>query len=80
MSIFRLFTSDPGEPTLLDHVHVAPDEEAAKRHAVKLAEAARRYGKPFKCSVDGLPREVVKDHTVVTVGANVTKLPARKTR
>lgn len=74
---FRMFSMDQGEPVTLDHVplHEAPNH----RHQEKLAEAARRHGKPFKCASDGLPRELLKDgRDLVTIGTNVHRLQSRK--
>lgn len=76
----RIFSTDPGEPTLLDHVRVAASDNGPARHEAKLAEAARRYGKPFKCAGDGVPREVQRDGHFVTVGGNVTRLPTKTQR
>jgi hypothetical protein len=77
----KLFSNDAGEPVELDHVRAPASANGAARHAAKLAEAARRYGKPFKCAGDGIPREVFKDgRDKVVMGSNVTRLPARDRR
>ena len=41
---------------VIDHVPVDARDDWRK---TKLAAAARKHGKPFKCAVDGLPREVL---------------------
>lgn len=76
-SIKRAFIGDPGEPTTLDHVPVSGTSDWRE---AKLAEAARRYGKPFKCAGDGVLRQVRKQGVDVIVVPNVTKLHARKPR
>lgn len=81
----RQFSSDPGEPVTLDHVgeqnteptdaEKAEATAAATRHAAKLAEAARRHGKPFQCAIDGLPRKVIKEGVDKVVGVAPAPVP-----
>jgi hypothetical protein len=56
----RLSMNSKRDADVLDHVriHVADDWRAAR-----LAEAAQRHGKPFKCASDALPREVLMGRT-----------------
>jgi hypothetical protein len=72
-AIARAFTGDPGDPSLIDHVPVVSERDWREE---KLAQAAAKYGKPFRCAADGLPREVFKDckFTVTRPLASVTPL------
>lgn len=73
------------EPATLDHLslNVETEPAAAQKasppgeglsHKEKLELASKRFGKPFKVSADGLPREVIKNGAPVTVG--VKPIPA----
>lgn len=62
-AIGRAFVGDPGEPDVLDFVPVTGSTDWRTE---KLAEAAEKYGKPFKCSADGLPRERMKQPATET--------------
>lgn len=75
----KLLRGDPGDPDLLDHV---PVKAAPDWRAEKLKEAAKRYGKPFECAVEGLPRKVRKEGVDIVVGAptNVRKLPVQRNK
>jgi hypothetical protein len=42
---------------LLDHAPVSNERYDAHVARYKLYQAAKRYGRPFKCAIDGLPRE-----------------------
>lgn len=55
-NIKRAFVGDPGEPAVLDHM---PVTGGADWREAKLAEAARRHGKAWKCGPDSLPHEVM---------------------
>ena len=56
----RLSMSSKRDADVLDHVRI---HVAADWRATRLAEAAQRHGKPFKCASDALPREVLKGGT-----------------
>jgi hypothetical protein len=56
--ITRAFSGDvPAD--VIDFAPVNADESAQERYAAKLKRAADKYGKPFKCAANGLPREVM---------------------
>jgi hypothetical protein len=48
----------------IDHVPFAGTPDWRKQ---RLAEAAQRHGKPFKCAGDDMPREILIDHKVFVV-------------
>ena len=61
LRLFRTALNDPNkvaenERHTLDHVPVSPEIDG---HTQKLFEAARKYGKPFKCASELLQREVL---------------------
>jgi hypothetical protein len=74
------------EPITLDHVPVngTPSDQPEPKatapgeglsHEQKLKLAAQRAGKPFRCAPDGLPREVIKNGSAVTVGVKPFPVP-----
>ena len=66
--IARAFTrrSEPHEtPALIDHVRdTGASGDWRKR---KLAEAAEKYGRPFKCGGDDVPHETLERGSVITI-------------
>lgn len=48
------------EPTV-DHVTVYPESRDWREEALK--RAAEKYGRPFRCAGNGVPREVLRPHT-----------------
>lgn len=82
---------DSAEPVMLDHVpvgkrklnaHEEPVEDFARNE--KLAAAAKKHGRPFKCAATGLPREhyVTPGHIaeVDAPRAPVLTLPSSRAR
>lgn len=56
LSAIRRHVLGDFEPELLDHAPVS----GTASYEQKLRAAAMKFGRPFKCSADGLPREVFK--------------------
>jgi hypothetical protein len=56
----RLNMSAKLDAEVLDHVRIQVGDDW---RTARLAEAAQRHGKPFKCASDALPREVLKGGT-----------------
>ena len=50
-------------PPVIDHVSMT--EPAGDWRKRKLAEAAQKYGRPFKCAGDDMPHEVVMRGRIV---------------
>ena len=50
-------------PPVIDHVRMT--EPAGDWRKRKLAEAAQKYGRPFKCAGDDMPHEVVMRGRIV---------------
>jgi hypothetical protein len=50
-------------PPVIDHVHMTEPAGDWRKH--KLAEAAQKYGRPFKCAGDDMPHEVVMRGRIV---------------
>jgi hypothetical protein len=55
------------EAPLLDNIYVPPP--ATDWRTRKLAEAAQKYGRPFKCAGGDMPRQVVQRDRVIIVDA-----------
>ena len=53
-AIVRAFVGDPGDPEVVDF---CPVTGATDWRTEKLAEAAEKYGRPFKCAADFVPHE-----------------------
>jgi len=50
-------------PPVIDHVRMPEASEDWRKR--KLAEAAQKYGRPFKCAGDDMPHEVVMRGRIV---------------
>jgi hypothetical protein len=46
-------------PDVSGATHKVPGHASDDWRAERLAEAAQKYGKPFKCASDDMPREVI---------------------
>lgn len=82
-TIIRAFIGDPGDPFTLDHVPAkALEDSAVDWRDEKVRKAAERYGKPFKCAADSVPRErlVGRDQQkeIVRPKASVTPIRRKK--
>lgn len=78
-TIIRAFVGDPGDPFTLDNVPVKALEIGADWRDEKVKEAAERYGKPFKCAADGVPRErYTLDRQIEVVRPKATVTPIRR--
>jgi hypothetical protein len=55
------------EAPLIDNIDVPPPSTDWRTR--KLAQAAQRYGRPFKCAGGDMPRQVVQRDRIVVVDA-----------
>jgi hypothetical protein len=60
---FRFRSQAHEGPPVIDHVRMT--EPAGDWRKRKLAEAAQKYGRPFKCAGDDMPHEVVMRGRIV---------------
>ena len=56
----------------LDHVPVHATQDWRKQ---RLAQAAERHGKPFKCAGRDMPREILTDHRISIASATTANVP-----
>ena len=57
---------------MIDHVrNTGASGDWRKR---KLAEAAQKYGRPFKCAGDDVPHEIMMDGRIVTKPAQTPRI------
>jgi hypothetical protein len=82
MSIFerisRVFTETPSAPQAKERsLELLAASETVDWRKEQLAAAAKKYGRPFKCAADDMPREVfVGGRYVVAVDAG-SEVPGR---
>jgi hypothetical protein len=60
-------SSNDDERHNLDHVPLPASHDWRKQ---RLAEAAQRHGKPFKCAADGMPREIMVGRNAIVSRKN----------
>ena len=60
---FRLRSKAGDTPPVIDHVLMSDVTGDWRKR--KLAEAAQKYGRPFKCAGDDMPHEVVMRGRIV---------------
>ena len=56
-------------PPVIDHVFDSGGSGEWRKR--KLKEAAQKYGRPFKCAGDEMPREVVRRGQIITVAERI---------
>ena len=56
------------EAPLIDNVYVPPPTTDWRTR--KLAQAAQKYGRPFKCAGGDMPRQVVQRDRIIIVDAD----------
>lgn len=88
MSIFatikRHLLGERPDPFVLDAVTVKALEGITDWRDEKVKQAAERFGKPFKCAADGVPRERLRHDTreieIVRPKATVTDITKGRKR